>query len=212
MAGRRAGCLVAAGDAEIERYVRSVAVSVQGRDGEHYRVFVGAFPGGEIAARIQALREQYDPATAGITPPHVTLAGTYWRSGPPVPANEAPAIAGLQALRGQVARFELGLGGIGVFPPAARPVIYLGVDKAAGLLAARRALIQALGTDQHVDYVPHLTLAMRLNRAAAAAMLAGLRAGEWRTGHWTVTIDDLWLMQRGTMDPSWRRIARLALE
>lgn len=29
-----------------------------------YRIFVGAFPGGELAGRIQAMRQQYDPKTS----------------------------------------------------------------------------------------------------------------------------------------------------
>ena len=57
-----------------------------------YRIFVGAFPEGDLADRIQAVRLQYDAKTARITAPHVTLAGTYWRSGPPIPENEATTI------------------------------------------------------------------------------------------------------------------------
>jgi hypothetical protein len=46
------------------------------------RIFVGAFPAGELAERIQAVRLRHDANTARITAPHVTVAGTYWRSGP----------------------------------------------------------------------------------------------------------------------------------
>ena len=49
---------------------------------QDYRIFVGAFLEGELANAVQAIRQQYDPVTARITPPHVTSAGTYWRSGP----------------------------------------------------------------------------------------------------------------------------------
>jgi hypothetical protein len=42
-----------------------------------YRIFVGAFPEGDLADRIQAVRLQHDARTARITAPHVTLAGTY---------------------------------------------------------------------------------------------------------------------------------------
>jgi hypothetical protein len=62
-----------------------------------YRVFVGAFPTGELAERIRAVRVQHDAKTARITAPHVTMAGTYWRSGPATPENECDAIARLQA-------------------------------------------------------------------------------------------------------------------
>lgn len=40
-----------------------------------YRIFVGAFPEGELAQQIQALSQQFDPVTTRISPPHVTLAG-----------------------------------------------------------------------------------------------------------------------------------------
>ena len=53
-----------------------------------YRIFVGVFPTGDLADRVQGLREQSDPVTARITAPHVTLAGTYWHTGPATPQNE----------------------------------------------------------------------------------------------------------------------------
>ena len=40
-----------------------------------YRIFVGAFPEGDLADRIQTVRLQYDAKTARITAPHVTMAG-----------------------------------------------------------------------------------------------------------------------------------------
>src|SRR5512139_1213362 len=109
---------------------------------QDYRIFIGAFPEGELAERLQDLRRRYDPKTARITPPHVTVAGTYWRSGPPTVENEAKSIARLQAIRDRVLPFDLVLGGIHTFPPANRPVIYMGVTAIEGLLAARRALLQ----------------------------------------------------------------------
>ena len=57
-----------------------------------YRIFVGAFPTGDFVDRVQALRKQHDPKTARITPPHVTLAGTYWRQGPATRDNETESI------------------------------------------------------------------------------------------------------------------------
>ncbi|GAB4159035.1 MAG: hypothetical protein Fur0021_29490 [Candidatus Promineifilaceae bacterium] len=50
---------------------------------DDYRIFVGAFLTGELAAHMQQVRCRYDAVTAGITPPHVTVAGTYWRTGSP---------------------------------------------------------------------------------------------------------------------------------
>ncbi len=75
-----------------------------------------------------AVRRQYDPVTARITPPHVTLAGTYWRSGPATPENEADAIQKLGRAAGKIASFELVLGEVKSFLPKDRPVVYLGVE------------------------------------------------------------------------------------
>ena len=67
-----------------------------------YRIFIGAFPDGDLADQIQSIRQQYDPQTAVITPPHVTLAGTYWRNGSPTAANEAELIDRLEGMTGKV--------------------------------------------------------------------------------------------------------------
>lgn len=176
-----------------------------------YRIFVGAFPSGELAARIQALREHYDPKTARITPPHVTLAGTYWRSGPAPTENEAATIERLQAARGVIRTFDLRLGGIGAFPPRDNPVIFLKVTPTAGLLSARAVLLELLGQDKHRRFAPHLTLAMRLRGAVAAAILADLAHSEWESGRWSTRIDALRLMLRGPDDRAWQTIAELPL-
>ncbi len=170
-----------------------------------YRIFVGAFPTGELSERIQVLRQSYTTKTARITDPHVTLAGTYWRTGPATPENEAEAIARLQDVQNQIQPFELTFGGVRSFLPVA-PVIYLHVEPTDGLLDARRTLLQVLGQDKHRHFVPHLTLAMRLGRAKSKTLLAQLWQSEWHTGRWSVPIDHLWLMQRGPEDPAWRYI------
>jgi 2'-5' RNA ligase len=176
-----------------------------------YHVFVGAFPSGALASEIQAIRQRYDPKTARIIAPHITLAGTYARRGPATPENEANAIARLQAIQNVIQPFELSLGGIYTFPPTSRPVIYLGVEPTPDLLAARRTLIQALGRDKNRDFHPHLTLAMRLSGVGAQPVLAELRASSWQSGRCQVPITDLRLMQRGPSDPAWRCIAQISL-
>lgn len=176
-----------------------------------YRIFVGAFPQGELAQRIQTLREQYDPVTARITAPHVTLAGTYWRRGPATPEQEADAIAQLESLKGTLAAFPLHLGGIALFAPTERPVIYLQVEPTPALLAVRTALINGLGRDKHHHFTPHLTLAMRLKGPAARQMLDDLHAIDWHSHRWQTPIDRLSLMQRGPADPAWREIRQIAL-
>ena len=175
-----------------------------------YRVFVGAFPTGDLADRIQRLRERYDPVTARITAPHVTLAGTYWRTGPATPENEAEAMARLQPTQAQIQPFDLVLGGVGSFLPHTR-VIYLEVERTAGLVAARQALLRALGPDKHRRFVPHLTLAMRLDRQETRSLLSRLRRGEWHSERWPVRLDHLWLMLRGPGDRAWRYIHRIDL-
>src|SRR5512140_1544621 len=94
---------------------------------QDYRIFAGAFPSGELAERIQAIRQQYDPTTARITAPHVTLAGTYWRGGPAAASSEADAIDRLERAIQGIRSFDLHLGGVHTFPPPDKPVIYLGV-------------------------------------------------------------------------------------
>lgn len=176
-----------------------------------YRIFVGAFPKGEVAIRIQTLREQIDPVTARITAPHVTLAGTYWRHGPATAANEAETRVLLQSIQTKVAAFTLVLGGIAIFPPADRPVIYLQVETTPALLAVRSTLLTALGPDKHRRFTPHLTLAMRLKGPAADQVVNWLQQSEWQTNHWSIPIDRLALMQRGTNDPAWREIGQILL-
>ena len=176
-----------------------------------YRIFVGAFPTGEVVDRIQAVRKQHDPKTARITPPHVTLAGTYWRRGPATPDNEASAIARLHGVQDQIPAFDLMLGGVQTFLPESA-VIFLGVEATPGLLAARRVLLEAMGKDKHGEHFkPHLTLAMRLDLPRTEALLDDLRHTEWHTGRWTMRMTELSLMQRGPGDPVWRTIARLPL-
>src|SRR4051794_6338613 len=120
-----------------------------------YRIFVGAFPTGELAERIQTLRKQHDATTARITAPHVTLAGTYWRSGSPIPESESATMTALTAVQGKIAPFALELGGIESFPPAHR-VIYLAVQATAALRQARQSLLAVLGNDKARHFVPHL--------------------------------------------------------
>lgn len=176
-----------------------------------YRIFVGAFPQGALAERIQALRQQLDPKTAAITPPHVTLAGTYWRSGPATLENEKEAITRLRRVESRIKPFDLVLGGVFSFLPH-NAVIYLGVQLTAGLLGARWMLQEALGLDKHGQrFTPHLTLAMRLDITRTAVLVAELQSSEWHNGRWTVPMDDLRLMQRGQNDPAWRSIYRICL-
>ncbi len=176
--------------------------------GHDYRIFVGAFPTGELADRIQAVRLRYDAKTARITPPHVTLAGTYWRSGPPTPENEAATIERLKAIEERLRPFEMIIGGVESFLPDT-PVIYLHIEPTDGLLAVRSILLDAIGSDKHRHFAPHLTLTMRLDHAKTQALLNELRRSEWHTRRWRVLNDQLWLMQRGPGDPAWRHIYRI---
>lgn len=175
-----------------------------------YRIFVGALLEGEPAGRIQLIRQRYDPVTARITPPHVTLAGTYWRAGSPTAENEAEAIRRLETLTGILQPFDLVLGGVRTFP-GEQPVVYLGVEAHTDLLETRRLLLSILGPDQHAVFHPHLTLAMRLPGEKAREMVSDLQALPWTAQPLTVPIRELRLMLRGPQDRSWRAIHQLKL-
>lgn len=173
-----------------------------------YRVFVGAFPTGELAEQIQQVREAVDSKTAKITAPHVTLAGTYWRNGKPTRAGAKGLIDKFDTLSGKLSAFDLELGGIQTF---GERVIYLGVKPTDPLLAVRRALLNTIGEDKHRKFKPHLTLAMRLEQPAFDETLATLRESEWENGRFTTPITQLHLMQRGENDPAWRSIHTIDL-
>jgi 2'-5' RNA ligase len=178
--------------------------------GDGCRIFVGAFPTGDLAERIQSIRLYYDAKTARITPPHVTLAGTYQRNGTCQIQDEAQTISQLGLLQSKLLPFNLVLGGIHTFP-GQNPIIYLGVTVTPELLAVRSALLQILGQDQHTLFSPHLTLAMRLNTADAGTMISYLEKSEWASGSWTARIQQVQLMQRGPGDSAWRCIAPITL-
>ncbi len=173
-----------------------------------YRIFVGAFPEGEKIEQVQQLREQLDPKTAAITPPHVTLAGTYWRTGQPNAANESVLIEKLTTLAPLLEPFTLQLGGIYTF---GQRVIYLGVLPTDEMLAIRNRLLGVMGRDKHRQFKPHLTLAMRLKGETFDTALAELTESEWDNGRFTTPIHELRLMQRGPNDPAWRTIHTIPL-
>jgi 2'-5' RNA ligase len=174
-----------------------------------YRLFVGAFPGGELAEQIQALRELYDWKTSQISQPHVSLAGTYWRQGPATPTNEARLIHQLSVAAAQLKPFELRLGGIYTF---GQRVIYLGVTLNDEMEHDRQILKSVIGRDKHRRFRPHLTLAMRLDEPAHQAMLSELSGSPWQQERFTARIHQLQLMQRGPDDPAWRCISTLPLQ
>ncbi len=175
-----------------------------------YRIFVGAFPEGDLADRIQAVRLQHDARTARITAPHVTLAGTYWRSGSPTPENETQTIERLLSIESQLRPFELRIGGVETFLPDT-PVIYLRIEPTPELLAVRQRLLHVIGQGKQRQFTPHLTLTMRLEHSKTKTLLNQLRQTEWHTQRWSPLLDHLWLMQRGPSDPAWRYIHRIEL-
>lgn len=175
-----------------------------------YRIFVGAFPEGDLADRIQAVRLRHDAKTARITAPHVTIAGTYWRSGAPTPENEAATVERLRSIENQLPPFEMQINGVATFLPH-NPVVYLHIEPTSELLAVRRTLLQAIGSDKHRHFTPHLTLTMRLDATKSEALLEQLRQTDWLVQPWRVMIDHLWLMQRGPHDPAWQYIHRVVM-
>ena len=175
-----------------------------------YRIFVGAFPEGDLADRIQVVRLQHDAKTARITNPHVTMAGTYWRSGSPTPENEAHMIEQLHSIEHQLQPFEMKISGVETFLPD-NPVIYLYIEPTPELLAVRRALLNVIGRDKQRHFTPHLTLTMRLDARQTEALLQQLRQTDWLRQPRTIIIDHLWLMQRGPSEPAWRYIHRIEM-
>jgi len=173
-----------------------------------YRIFMGAFPTGELAQQIQAVCEQYDLQTAQITAPHVTLAGTYWRTGPATPENEANLIEKLGLLSGKIRPFTLHLGGIYTF---GERVVYLGVAQSESLDFVRRSLMKPAGKDKHRQFKPHLTLATRLQQPDFTEMVTELRQTAWHTEQFVARITELRLMQRGADDAAWRAIYTMPL-
>ncbi|MBK8900072.1 MAG: 2'-5' RNA ligase family protein [Anaerolineaceae bacterium] len=182
-------------------------VTPRQRSGD-YRIFVGAFPEGDKIEQIQQLRQAIDPQTAAITPPHVTLAGTYWRTGPPIAANEGVLIDKLNALAPYLRPFDLHLGGIYTF---GERVIYLGVLPTDEMLAVRNSLMSVMGKDKHRQFKPHLTLAMRLKEDEFDEVLDELAQTAWADGRFTSPIHELRLMERGPNDPAWRTIHTIPL-
>ncbi|MEM7113623.1 MAG: 2'-5' RNA ligase family protein [Chloroflexota bacterium] len=174
-----------------------------------YRIFVGAFPTGALAEQIQVVREQYDWKTAGITAPHVTLAGTYWRLGKGVPEEETAVIRTLTTCLANLPAFDLHLGGIRTF---GNRIAYLEVKMTPELEDTRRTLVQCLGQDKHRRFTPHLTLSMRLKARKTAVMVNELRETAWHHGQFIAPITELHLMQRNQQDPAWRSIARFPLQ
>jgi 2'-5' RNA ligase len=175
-----------------------------------YRIFVGAFPEGDLADRIQTVRVRHDAKTARITNPHVTMVGTYWRNGPATPKNEAAAIERLRSIESRLHPFEMKIGGVETFLPD-NPVIYLHIEPTVELLTARQTLLHVIGQDKQRHFTPHLTLTMRLNQAETEALLPQLHQTEWHSQQWSVLIDQLWLMQRGPHEPAWRYIYRIEM-
>ena len=173
-----------------------------------YRIFIGAFPTGELADNIQQVRKDVDPTTAKITYPHVTLAGVYWRNGKATRAGAQGLIDKLDELSGKLRIFDLEMGGIQTF---GERVIYLGVKPTDPMQAVRRALINTIGEDKHRRFKPHLTLAMRLEQPAFDETLAKLRESEWENGRYSTPITELHIMQRGENDPAWRSIHTIDL-
>ncbi len=173
-----------------------------------YRIFVGAFLTGELETAVQTIREKYDLKTAKICPPHVTIAGTYWRTGKPTAKNEKELIAQLETWLPKLNVFELDLGTIRTF---GNRVVFLDVKMSEALQDARRTLQNVMGQDKHRRFTPHCTLAMRLEPDAVQTMVDELRETEWHNGRFTQAVTELQLMQRGENDPTWRPILTTSL-
>jgi hypothetical protein len=133
------------------------------------------------------------------------MAGTYWRNGSPTLENEAHDRAADRSSR--LRPFEMKIGGVETFLPDTA-VIYLHIEPTPELLAVRGTLLRVIGQDKQRHFTPHLTLTMRLDARQTEALLKQLQQTAWLRQPWSITIDHLWLMQRGPNDPAWRYIHR----
>lgn len=176
------------------------------------RIFIGAFPTGSIAADLQAIRIKYDPKTAKISSPHVTLAGIYEYSENWFLKNEEEIITKIQDICTNIPTFEIQLGGVRIFPSKRKSIVYLEVVQTPDLLTARKELLSILGPDRHTHYTPHLTLAMRITDQQAKEMQSALSNKIWDQKQKTFSVASLQLMQRFPTDASWRTITVLQLK
>lgn len=173
-----------------------------------YQLFIGAFPTGELADRIQKIRAEVDSESLAIVDPHVTMAGTFWRNGKPTRAGAQGLIDRLDRLAPKLKAFDLDMGGIYTF---GKRVIYLGVRPTEPVLAVRRYLINWIGEDKHRRFRPHLTLAMDLEDADFGAALAELEEGELANGRFSAPINELRVMQKAEGEAAWRLIHTIKL-
>ena len=171
-----------------------------------YQIFVAAVPTGDLAERIQKVREELGGKTAVATPPHIILAGAYWRNGDPARGARG-LVERLERLASKIKPFELKVGGIQTFGER----LILGVTPNNAILQARKSLLGEIGEDKHRRYRPHLTLATGLEQAALEAALAKLRESEWENGRFMASITEFHLMQRSREEANWRDVYTILL-
>lgn len=118
-----------------------------------YGVFVIALPE-SLRDAVAALRERFDPVSAAVAPPHITVTQ---------PLAEEPndiARADLGAQLAEIAPFEVQVGPAAAFPSSS--VVYLAVEPADVILALRSAAHRTglFRTDLpfREGFVPHVTI------------------------------------------------------
>ncbi len=170
------------------------------------RYFLAACLPNHLANQLQPIRRRHSTGSDPLTPPHVTLV----RSWSTTPEKQGETMARLQAVQPQLRPFDLKLGGIGAFHSPQR-VIYLNVEPTEGLWAARRALLEAIDSNDSRPFRSHLTLAKGLEQDKFETLLAQLNQSKWQTGRWAVQVNQVWLMQRELDEPTWQRRQQIDL-
>jgi 2'-5' RNA ligase len=118
-----------------------------------FGIFVIALPE-PLRGDIAALRERFDPVSAALAPPHITV------TQPLAAAPNDIARADLGALLAEIAPFEVRVGPAAAF--AGSSVVYLSVEPADAVLALRSAAHRTglFRTDLPFTegFVPHVTI------------------------------------------------------
>jgi 2'-5' RNA ligase len=120
---------------------------------DRYGVFVIALPE-PLRSDVAALRERFDPVSAALAPPHITV------TQPLAAAPNDIARADLGAVIAEIAPFDVHVGPAAAF--AGSSVVYLAVEPADAVLALRSAAHRTglfrLDMPLSEGFVPHVTV------------------------------------------------------
>lgn len=126
--------------------------------------------------------------------------------GETTPARARAAIEAAQAIQGDVAPFQIRLGGLGAFPNEKRPsVLWVGATAGGEELARAASLLdERLGragfTKEKRAFAPHLTVARVKTYAGEEAAARALKTVQW--GDLASFRTDRFVLMRSTLKPT----------